>query len=251
MEGLADLVVKNLAGVSHRGYPVYSSIIKHVFATPPPFFQRSFGRRYFELCRNADWFANSLIANSALEGYGSTQIWKFSNKVKNESYADALRTHALDESKHSSMFISMLSKTFPGLEMDANTTHRIEKMQPRYSRRRHPTTEKLEPEQLLLDDEALDELIQVHITEIRALVLQFLLRPVLLTYAPEQNARSLEKSSDILITDEAKHIRYTADFFEDAAVVGKRDFLFDAFDRHVAEFNDLTLIELERDTVEI
>ena len=251
MAFLADLVVNNLSSVTTQRYPSYENIIQHCFTENPPFAQDWFGRRYFELARNSEWFANSLVANSTLEGYGSTQIWKFSNKVKNEHYATGLRNHAIDESKHSSMFIKMLEHTFPGIEYDQETRKALDEIQPRFTKNKPPPLEEYEPEELLLDHDALDELIQVHITEIRALVLQFLLRPVLLTYAPDNKVKLLEKFSDVLISDEARHIRYTAEFFEDAANSGNKDFLFSAFEKHVGTFNDLTLEELEQEIVEI
>ncbi|MEA2823029.1 MAG: hypothetical protein QOJ86_5033 [Bradyrhizobium sp.] len=251
MSFLADLVIDNLRKIKSAEYPIYSQIIRHCYETTPPFARDWFGRRYFELARNPEWFANSLVANSALEGYGSTQIWKFSNRVDNARYAEALRQHALDESRHSTMFIRMLRLTFPGIELDAKTEKSLDGLQPKYTRRVHPPIEKRPPDELILGREALNEIIQVHITEIRALILQFLLRPAMLAYAPESSTGVLTSASDVLIRDESRHIRYSAEFFEDAARAGERDFLFAAFEHQTRKFNDLTMEELERDQVEL
>ena len=64
----------------------------------------------------------------------------------------------------------------------------------------------------------------MHITEIRALILQHLLRPVMLAYAPASSIRVLTAASDMLIRDEARHIGYTAKFFEEAAAQGDGTF---------------------------
>ncbi|MHC6157656.1 hypothetical protein ACVSQB_38540 [Bradyrhizobium elkanii] len=251
MSFLAELVIDNLRKIRSAEYPVYSQIIRHCYETTPPFAKDWFGRRYFELARDPEWFANSLVANSALEGYGSTQIWKFSNRVDNERYAEGLRQHALDESRHSTMFVRMLRLTFHGIELTAETERSLDQLQPKYNRQKHPPIAKRPPEELIMGREALNEIIQVHITEIRALILQFLLRPVMLTYAPETSQKILASASDVLIRDESRHIRYSAEFFEDAARAGERDFLFDAFEYQTRKFNDLTMEELEREQVEL
>ncbi|MGY4197846.1 hypothetical protein [Bradyrhizobium sp. USDA 4520] len=251
MSFLADLVIDNLRKIKSAEYPIYSQIIRHCYETTPPFARDWFGRRYFELARNPEWFANSLVANSALEGYGSTQIWKFSSRVESDRYAEALRQHALDESRHSTMFVRMLLLTFPGIELNSETEHSLDRLQPKYNRKRHPAIEKRPAKELIMGREVLNEIIQVHITEIRALVLQFLLRPAMLTYAPESSQKILTSASDVLIRDESRHIRYSAEFFEDAARAGERDFLFEAFEYQTKKFNDLTIEELERDQVEL
>jgi hypothetical protein len=251
MSFLATLISENLRKVKSPEYPVYEKIIRHCYATTPPFAKDWFGRRYFELAKDPEWFANSLVANSALEGYGATQIWKFSNRIENDTYSAALRQHALDESRHSTMFIRMLQLTFPNIELDEHSRKNLDKLQPKYTRKNHPPTEKRPSEELLLGREALNELIQVHITEIRALILQFLLRPAMLAYAPESSRKTLMSASDVLIRDESRHIRYSAEFFEDAARSGETEFLFDAFEFQTRQFNDLTMEELERDQVEL
>jgi len=251
MSFLANLVVDNLRKVKTPEYPIYEKIIKHCYATTPPFAKDWFGRRYFELARDPEWFVNSLVANSALEGYGATQIWKFSNRIENDRYSEALRQHALDESRHSTMFIRMLELTFPQIKLSEESRCSLDRLQPKYSKKRHPSTEKRPKHELIMGREALSEMIQVHITEIRALILQFLLRPAMLTYAPETSRRVLTSASDVLIRDESRHIRYSAEFFEDAAQAGDADFLFAAFERHTKQFNDLTIEELEREQIEL
>ena len=252
MHGLATLVIDNLRAIGAEVHPLYEEMLSHAMAAaPPPFFQNWFGRRYFELARRSDWFANSLIANAALEGYGATQIWKFSNRVGNEAYAAAVRQHSLDESRHSSMFVAMMRILFPAAHIDDATARSLDDLQPKYSLRSHPAIEKCPPSEALSGEELLDELVQVHITEIRALVLQFLLRETLLAYSPPSVRRRIGNFSAVLIRDEARHIEYTARIFDAEASAGRRDFLFDAFENRLRGFNDLTMIELERERVTI
>jgi hypothetical protein len=244
---LAGLVAKNLASVGSAPLSGYAAILGHSLKMhEPPFFSRSFGRRYFELARRADWFAHSLVANSALEGYGARQIWMFANRVAD--HAPEIRCHALDESRHSRMFISMLRLVFPGIAIEGDAERELRAMQPGFSVRFHPPIEPVEGISLLRGEALLDELIQVHITEIRALVLQYLLRSVALAYAPSTSHAAIKKLSSLLVRDEGRHIGYTADIFERETSCN-REFLFDAFERRLKEFNDLTLVELERDRI--
>jgi hypothetical protein len=248
MDGLASLVLENLRHVSSRKYPRYSKILKHCFMqAPPPYAKNWFERRYFELARDPEWFANSLVANSALEGYGSTQVWNFSNRMYCDQYIDAVQRHALDESRHSTMFVSMLDLTFPGIELDSATRERLHAMQPRYSVFNPPPGGRFDLLDRMTEGETFNELVGIHLTEIRALVLQLLLRPVLQAYAPMQSQKRLRMFSDSLIRDEAMHIDYCAEIFEELALAGHVDYLVHLFETRVSDFNDVTMIELERE----
>lgn len=248
MNNLASLVMDNLRDITAYEFPRYARILDHSFcAAPPPFSMNWFGRHYFELARDPEWFANSLVANSALEGYGSTQIWNFSTRMHQDEYIDAVQQHALDESRHSTMFVSMLHLTFPGLMMDAGTEERIRRQQPRYSPDRLPEARRLAPEHRMSSEDSINELVGVHLTEIRALVLQYLLRSVIEVYAPASSQKRIAMCCASLIRDEARHIDYTARIFDAIASQGHTDLLIDLFEKRVREFNDLTMVELERE----
>ena len=145
------------------------------------------------------------------------------------------------------MFISMLHLTFPNISIDEATRIRIANQQPRFSSNNLPDDERQPPDRRLQEDSTLNELVQVHITEIRALVLQFLLRSVIRVYAPPQSSQRLEMFTSSLIRDEAAHIAYTAAIFQTAASNGRDDFLNAVFEARVKDFNDLTMVELERE----
>lgn len=252
MDTLATVVIANLGRINTAKLPLYEAILTNaVDSSPPPFAENWFGRRYFELATRADWFAQSLVANAALEGYGARQIWKFADRVADDGYAQAVRKHALDESRHSTMFVAMLRMVFPGATIDDASDGTLRDLQPRFSSRSHPPIQKRSERELYSGARLLDELVQVHITEIRALVLQYLLRSALLAYAEAPYRSRLEKMSSSLIRDESRHIEYTAKIFEVEAQKGNAELLFSTFSERLAEFNDLTLLELERDDVTI
>lgn len=252
MHPFTHLVTSNLRAINAPVHASYEAMLDHaVVCSPPPFCREWFGRRYFELARQPDWFANSLIANAALEGYGSQQIWKFADKVGERSWEAAVREHALDESRHSTMFVKMLRLVFPGAKFDEATELAVDALQPKFTRRTPPPISRVDDDEALSGEALLNELVQVHITEIRALVLQFLLRPVLLAYAPEAHRRQLFNFTAILVRDEARHIEYTAKIFDDAAAAGSREFLFQVFEDRLKDFNDLTMVELERENISL
>ena len=248
MNNLTSLVMENLHAVTAQQYPLYTSILEHGFCSaPPPFSMNWFGRRYFELARDPEWFANSLVANSALEGYGSTQVWNFSTRMHQDEYVGAVQQHALDESRHSTMFVSMLHLTFPGLQIDDKTQERIRLQQPRYSPSNLPAATRLATHERISDADSISELVGIHLTEIRALVLQYLLRSVIEVYAPAASKDRIHMFCSSLIRDESRHIDYTARIFDSLAADGHVDQLVDLFERRVREFNDVTMIELERE----
>ncbi len=252
---LAHQVIKELRAIHSPQYPLYEKILNHAFKINKPLFSEDkFSLKYADLSNNDEWFANSLIANSCLEGYGSQQIWNFSNMLDNDEYARRVRRHSLDESKHSTMFISALKLTFPNVldHVDEQTKIKIDEMQPKYSSAHHPEIEKVPYEERLFEVESINQLVQVHITEIRALVLQYMVREAFIKHAPEHNRQKLMNISDILIRDEARHINYSADIFEHyASITGNKDYFYQIFEDRLRDFNLLTQEEIDREEIEL
>jgi len=250
---LGEQVVQELRKLKFPHFPLYEAIMTHALETNQPIFASDkFSLRYLELAEDDEWFANSLVANSCLEGYGSQQIWKFSNKLDNDLYAERVRKHALDESRHSTMFITILGLVFPGVldSVDQETARKIDQMQPRFTQEKHPAIQKVTAEERLFELETINELIQVHITEIRALVLQYMVREAMKRHAPADNLPRLLRMSDSLIADEARHIQYSAEIFENYAVQNK-DMFFEMFEARLHDFNELTKEELAREELEL
>lgn len=152
------------------------------------------------------------------------------------------------------MFVSALRLTFPGLleASDEQTQRRISEMQPRFSKTSHPAIEKVPEQDRFFEMEAINQLIQVHITEIRALVLQYMVRKAFFQHAPKKNVARLARMSDLLIGDEARHIEYSAEIFEHyASRSGQADYFYQCFEDRLRDFNLLTQEELEREGVSL
>jgi hypothetical protein len=125
-------------------------------------------------------------------------------------------------------------------------------MQPRFSKTNHPVIKKAPEQDRFFEKESINQLIQVHITEIRALVLQYMVRKAFIQHAPSKHAARLSRMSDLLIGDEARHIEYSADIFEHyASRDGQADYFFHCFEDRLRDFNLLTQEELEREGVSL
>lgn len=252
MSVIHRLVVQSLRSIDATPHEEYEKALLDAFEKHPPVQEKNwFGRHYFNLARDKGWFANSLIENARMEGYGSAQIWKFSNRMINQEYIPKVRQHSLDESRHAKIFVMMLNIVFPRALENDELRAAVESLYPGFTAKNPPPDQEVPPEMLLDGQEALDELIQVHLTEIRAIVLQHLLRSAILAHTPSESQHTIQKFMNTLIRDEAKHIEYTAGLFEDAIHSGYRDFVFTKIAERQAALNDLTYDELELDKIEL
>lgn len=175
---------------------------------PPPHGMAWYGKLYRQYARQAEWFANSLITNAAEEGTGSRGVWKFSQGIENQEFAELVRNHSIDESRHSKMFVSLLNILFP-TKMEADFREKLQALSPEYYPHQHPPINPLSPEKIMDEKLVMDEIIQINLLEIRALILQLLLRPVLQAYATPDDLPKVTQMSDVLIYDETKHIEYS------------------------------------------
>lgn len=252
MSEIYKLVVNSLRAIGVTPHSEYEKALLCAFKKYPPVQEQNwFGRNYFNLAKNKLWFANSLIENARMEGYGSAQIWKFSCRLKDPIYIEKVRRHSLDESRHSRIFILMLQIVFPKSLENEELRIAVEGLYPGYTLKNPPPVETT-PQTLIIEGEnALNELIQVHLTEIRAIVLQHLLRSAILAHTPTAYQHKIAKFMHSLITDESKHIEYTAGIFEDAINNGYREFVFTTIADKQNDLNQLTYEELELERVNI
>lgn len=176
---------------------------------PPPHGMAWYGNLYRQFSRSAEWFANSLMVNAAEEGTGSKGVWQFSQGIENQEFAELVRNHSIDESRHSLMFVALLNILFP-TAMEADFRAELQALSPKYYHHKHPPIETPSPEKTIDEFVVMDEIIQINLLEIRALILQLLLRPVLQAYATPENLPRVTRMSDLLIYDETKHIEYSA-----------------------------------------
>jgi len=206
-------------------------------ASPPPFGLAWYGERYRHFATDPSWFANSLIANSAKEGEGSSSLWSLSSRIRNQNIADLVRRHAVDESRHARFYISLLKLAFPELREEIET-RQFMSLSPGYTLRDRPERANPSPE-----EQVLDELVQMNIGEVRTLIHQMLMGPVIVLHSPANCRRRMQALMDGLGRDERIHIGYTAKLIDAAAKKNPR-LIYALMERRVRDFNQLTLEEI-------
>ena len=252
MSQIYHLVTNALEAIGAPKYPTYYKALHNALTAHMPVQEMNFfAKEYYTLAKNKTWFAHSLIENARMEGYGSEQIWKFSNRLVNPHFIDKVRLHSLDESRHSKLFIVMLKLVFPKALEDEELSASVQGLYPGYTLITPPEFEPVPPEDQIDGEEALDELIQVHLTEIRAIVLQHLLKGAIMAHAPVEVRDKISRFVESLIRDEARHIEYTARIFEQAANDGHEEFVYERLAKRQNELNDLSYEELEYDKIMI
>lgn len=247
-----DLVTDVLQNMGAGSYEGYSKCLRAACQSkPPPHGMDWYRERYFALVRDPVWFANSLMVNAQMEGYGSTRVWAYADRLADTKIADLVRSHAIDESRHSRMFVMMLDLTFPQALDDEELRSKLEGLSPGYTRRCHPEIKPLPADQQVSEMSALDELIQINITEVRALILQHYLRPAILAHSPPEASTNLSRFCASLMLDESRHIEYTAGIIERAISQGHGEFVSSTMIERQANFNEVTSEEVERENCAI
>ncbi|MBR8833150.1 MAG: hypothetical protein DSM106950_03655 [Stigonema ocellatum SAG 48.90 = DSM 106950] len=210
MKNVSELAIHYL---NHYNCHINEGYTKLLFEAceinPPPHGKAWYGNLYRQHARKSEWFANSLIANAYEEGNGARQVWQFSRCVENQDFARLIRSHSIDESRHSKMFTTLFSMLFP-MKLEEEVQAQLKAFSPMYSKENHPPTVPVSADDVMDELLVMDELIQINLLEIRALILQLLLRPVLQAYAKPEDREKVSRMSDQFIFDETKHIEYSA-----------------------------------------
>jgi hypothetical protein len=235
-EVVPDTALNALRQFGIDGLDEYGRALRAACAvSPPPFGLAWYGERYRYFATDPSWFANSLVANAAKEGEGSTSLWSLSSRIKKKEVAELVRRHAIDESRHARFYISLLKLTFPELLDDAQ---QFSNLSPGYTLRDCPEVAAPSPE-----EQVLDELIQMNIGEVRTLIHQMLMGPVIVLHSPPDCRRRMQWLMDGLGRDERIHIGYTAKLINAAARKNPR-LVYSLMERRIRDFNKLTLSEI-------
>jgi hypothetical protein len=241
---VCDLTLSTLNVDNNFG--VYGLALENALgANPPPYGVRWFGERYRRMARNPSWFASLLVSDVDLEGYSAKQLWAYASIVSNPTFANGLRAHAIDEARHSKMFANLLFTIFPKLRTE-ELSHKLDEMAPDLK-----ITEAIRPETDSIErpfEELLNSAILINLHEIKALILEHLLRPTIMAYCSSREQVRVGRLMNRLISDEIRHIRYSAEFIGDAALRGYREHIFDTMADFQRVLNLVTLVEVEKTT---
>jgi hypothetical protein len=219
--------------------PFYERALGEACARAQPVFgQAWYGDLYRDVSRDPAWLSQSLIDNAAKEGEGARKLWELSGRCRDEGIAEAIRLHALDESRHARLYVAICEVVFPDA-LSPKLRVAAYALSPSFKADMHPERSA----DSLSDTGALDELTQMNIGEIRTRIHQLLMRPVIMAHCSPVARPRLQRMLDRLLLDETKHIEYTARLVErlGALQTTNAEALFTS---RMAEFNDITLREV-------
>lgn len=237
-EVVADTALDALRSFGIDGLDEYGRSLRAACAAAPPPFGRSwYGERYRSFASDPSWFANSLVANAAKEGEGAMTLWSLSSRIQNRDTADLVRRHAIDESRHARFYISLLQLSFPEI-VDDIEDQKLWALSPGYGVHDRPPIAHASP-----GEQVLDEIIQMNLGEVRTLIHQLLMTPVIVLHCPDDRRARIENLMRGLGRDERLHIGYTARLINSAALENPR-LVRSLMERRLRDFNELTLTEV-------
>lgn len=241
MTEIAELTLRALRRGRDAGFPAYARSLRAACRGSPPVFGAAwYGDRYRALAGDPQWLAESLVVNAAKEGRGSRELWVLAERAAEPAVAEAVRAHALDESRHALLYLAVLDLTFPGV-LGGTRRRTFRTLSPRYGSRDRPRRRRPLPGRQMLD-----ALIQMNLGEIKTRVNHLLMMPVVTTYAPAANRGRLARVLESVLADETRHIRYTASLIERAVAGGEESFVRGTMGRRLALLNRITLSEVGR-----
>ncbi|MFP2923870.1 hypothetical protein ACLESO_01385 [Pyxidicoccus sp. 3LG] len=190
------------------------------------------------MSRNSEWFANVIVGNASTEGWGASKLWHLAGKTYEEHVAALIRQHAMDESRHSRIYARMVDLVFPGTVTEA-LRNDFKTLAPTFRSGDRP-----EPLPPYTHNDVLDNLLQMNVAEIRTMVNQLLVRPVVMTYCPEGARAQVTRMLDRLMWDETRHVGYTAQLVDQALATADAEFILDTAPIRIVQFNEMTLEEV-------
>jgi hypothetical protein len=220
--------------------PKYSALMTQANTRAPlPFCEEWYGTKYRHCAADLDWLALSLVQNAEKEAEGSGKLWALSARTPSAPIAEQVRRHAIDESRHADVYIRLCDRVFPRA-IGSEIRPLVETLSPRYRVTQHPA-----PSEHSTMAGVLDELVQMNIGEIRTCANQLLMRPVLLSITDKARAIGVGAALDALLSDELRHIGYTALLIEEHCAT-EPDFFEHIVALRLRDFHDLTLDEVDK-----
>ena len=239
MSTIVELTVTALRDLGGPPFDRYTECVRATFAAfPPPFGMAWYGEKYRDLAVDRDWLAISLVANAVKEAEGARDLWRLAGHTGDPVVADRIRLHAVDESRHARLYVTMLDIAFREVLPD-EVRPTLYVVSPRYNTRERPAVADILPAKSVLD-----AVIQMNLGEIRTRIHQLLLTPVITEYCPAERYGALKGILRALMRDETRHIQYTAELIEEAMARGEADFVGRTMSARLNEFNQLTLTQV-------
>jgi hypothetical protein len=210
---------------------------------PPPFGTKEYGLIYRSLSVEPRWMAVSLVTNAEREGDGSRRLWSLAACSVDDRQRHLLKRHACDESRHALIYLTLLSLAFPGVVSPEFGTE-LRQLSPGFSMRMElfPV-----PGSPYAKVPTIDDFLQMNIAEIRTTIHHTMQRTALAEHCPAENLPKMTSLHDALLTDELRHIAYTAMLIDEIGQHADRARLDALFRKRLHDFNTITTEELGGD----
>lgn len=232
---VAEIVFRANAGEGGAGYSSYGEcLLRALGEYPPPFGMAWYGKQYRSYACDPYWLATSLVANSDVEADGAKKLWNLASQASGD-LSDKLRRHSADESGHARLYINLLYRVFPSsLGSDLRETLGCLNLDMRCET-------KLEMQREMSEVDLLDNVIQINLGEIRTLIHQMLMAPMLIEHSNSEEKNVVSRLLQALRRDEVRHIAYTSEVIERYASLGHKEFILETMKKRLAFFNEMTL----------
>lgn len=235
-----DEILGQLKGFSNHDLSQYSVILRNAFKQIDPVFTKPKYIDFFWHCASTvpGWIEEVVLANADAESEGSRKLldlWQ--STTVDAEIEDAILFHARDESRHSHLFVKLVSVAFPNSRT------------PAHLRQIRDGLTKINPHHLVKNDtsisnlELLDHLIQMNMGEIRTLVHMHFLGPVIYTMAPEPYKEKVHDILQGLAKDEVVHIGYTSKLIEDWCSDNNYQAATQLYNQRLMDFHKLTVAQ--------
>lgn len=207
---------------------------------PPPFDSEAYATIYRESSVDPRWMATSLVTNAEMEGDGARRLWSLATFCSDDDEKLMLKQHAVDESRHSLMYLAFLDLAFPnavtpefGLE--------LRQLSPGFTMQKTLYPIKGSP---YARPPTIDDFLQMNIAEIRTTIHHIMQRRAINVHCPQKNMPKVNKILNALLTDELAHVGYTAMLIDRVAKVRGDDWVKKLFAKRFRDFNKITIEEL-------
>lgn len=248
MNIIAEMVADWLGEQVIDSLPNYYRALKNACEEfPPPFGEKYYGDIYRGVAGYAEWLASSLIVNAAGEGDGSTRLWELASFTPDKYISDQVKQHSIDEARHARWYLVILDLTFPGAT-NKKFRSQLETLSPGYTLTSPPATDTTSPFAHAI---TIDDLIQMNIAEIRTCVHHLFQRPILLVHCSPSRHKKLIRLLDSLLSDEIKHISYTARLIEDLSAEDCGISVDELMKERLNDFNEITRNDLDNKVFEL
>lgn len=240
-----DEILIQLKEFSNDDLSLFTPILKNSFKEIEPVFTKPKYIDFFWHCASTvpGWIGEVVLANAEAESQGSKKLldlWK--STIINKEIEDSILFHAKDESRHSHLFVKLVSIAFPESNSD------VELIKIKNSLTKISNNDLIKDKVNISDNELLDHLIQMNMGEIRTLIHMHFLGPVIYAISPDESKEKVSNILQGLAKDEVVHIGYTSKLIEDWCRDKNFGLAKSLYHDRLMDFHKLTISQTE-DTI--